>query len=258
MGIVNVTPDSFSGDGVLERGGHGAAIERGLAMAAAGAAVVDVGGESTRPGHSAVPAQEELRRVLPVVSALADAGVRVSIDTYKAEVAERALEAGATMINDVWGLQRSPAIALLAARHDAELALMFNQDGHAFEGDVVEGVLARLRAAADAAMAAGVPSERILVDPGIGFGKTAEQDLVVYRRFGELRKLGHRILVGPSKKSHLGRLFGQDMPARAWGTAAAVTACVLRGADVVRVHDVAEMKAVVDVAAALRTWPTLT
>jgi dihydropteroate synthase len=249
MGIVNVTPDSFSGDGVLDRD---TAVARGLAMAEAGADIVDVGGESTRPGHTAVSAEEEVNRAIPVVSALARAGLTVSIDTSKLEVAERAADAGAAIVNDVWGLRRSPGIARLAAERGLGLVLMHNQDGTDYPGDLVAAVRAALTQSLATALGAGVAAERIVVDPGIGFGKTAEQNLVVLRRLGELRELGQPILVGVSRKSYLGRLFGQDMPMRAWGTAAAVTASILRGADIVRVHDVPEMVAVVRVAEALR------
>jgi dihydropteroate synthase len=246
---VNVTPDSFSGDGLVDAD---AAIARGLAMAVAGADIVDVGGESTRPGHEPVSVEEEQRRVIPVVEALARAGLTVSIDTYKLEVARAAAEAGAAIVNDIWGLQRSPEIARLAAERGLGLVLMHNQDGTEYDEDLMSAVKRRLRASADLALEAGVPAERVIVDPGIGFGKTPEHNMVVLRRLGELRELGYPILIGPSRKSFLGRLFGQDMPIRPWGTAAAVTAAILRGADIVRVHDLPEMLAVVQVAEALR------
>ncbi len=250
MGIVNVTPDSFSGDGLTD---PERAVERGLAMAAAGADVVDVGGESTRPGHRPVPVAEEIARVVPVVAALAKAGVAVSVDTSKLEVAQAAAEAGAGMVNDVWGLRRAPGIARLAAARRLGLVLMHNQDGHEYQGDLLETVKAVLAGSVRTALEAGVPAERVIVDPGIGFGKTAEQNLVVLRRLEELRELGQPVLVGASRKSFLGRLFGQEMETRVWGTAAVVTAAVLRGAAWVRVHDVPEMAAVVRVAEGLRS-----
>lgn len=252
MGIVNVTPDSFSGDGTIGHGDHEAAVGRGLAMAAAGADVIDVGGESTRPGYTPVPAEEEIRRVLPVIGALADRGLTVSVDTSKAAVAAAALDAGARIVNDVWGLRREPEIAELAAAHGAGLVLMHNQRGHEYERDLVEEVTERLAESVEIALRAGVAREGIVLDPGIGFGKNADQNMVLLRRIDELRILGHPVLVGASRKSFLGRLFGQEMNLRPWGTAAVVTACVLRGVDMVRVHDVAEMRAVVDVAEALR------
>jgi dihydropteroate synthase len=249
MGIVNVTPDSFSGDGLLD---HRAAVAHGLAMARAGAHIIDVGGESTRPGHLPVSIDEEIRRAVPVVEALAREGLTVSVDTSKLEVAEAAVEAGATIVNDVWGLQRSPGIARLAAERGLGLILMHNQGGHEYEDDLVATIKSRLAEAAGAAREAGVPPERIVVDPGIGFGKTAEQNLVVLRRLEELRELGYEVLVGASRKSFLGRLFGQEMPERVWGTAAVVAVSILRGADIVRVHDVPAMIAVARVAEALR------
>jgi dihydropteroate synthase len=250
MGIVNVTPDSFSGDGLVDAD---AAIARGMAMAIAGADIVDVGGESTRPGHEPVSADEEIRRALPVVDALAGAGLTVSIDTYKVEVARAAADAGATIVNDIWGLQRSPEIANLAAERGLDLVLMHNQDGTDYAEDLMVAVKRRLRESAAVALEAGVPPERLVIDPGIGFGKTPEHNLVVLRRLDELRDLGYPILIGPSRKSFLGRLFGQEMPIRPWGTAAAITAAILRGADIVRVHDLPEMLAVVHVAEALRS-----
>jgi dihydropteroate synthase len=253
MGIVNVTPDSFSGDGLID---PAAAIARGLAMAAAGADVVDVGGESTRPGHAPVTAGEEISRVLPVVRALAEAGITVSIDTSKLEVADAAVDAGAGMVNDIWGLQRSPGIAGLAARRGLGLVLMHNQDGHEYRRDLVETVKSVLSRSVDAAVEAGVPAERVIVDPGIGFGKNAEQNLVVLRRLEELVALGHPVLVGASRKSFLGRIFGQEMETRVWGTAAVVAVAVLRGAAWIRVHDVPEMTAVARVAESLRREPS--
>ena len=252
MGIVNVTPDSFSGDGLTD---HGAAIARGLAMARAGAQIVDVGGESTRPGHSPVAAGEEIERAVPVVEALAREGLTVSIDTSKLEVARAAADAGATIVNDIWGLKRSPGIASLAAERGLRLVLMHNQEGTEYTGDLIHAMRDGLAESLSRAVGAGVPRDMVILDPGIGFGKTAEQNLVVLRRLDELRGLGCPILVGPSRKSFLGKLFGQEMTMRVWGTAAAVTAAILRGADIVRVHDVPEMLAVARVAEALKAEP---
>jgi dihydropteroate synthase len=252
MGIVNVTPDSFSGDGCLDQGGDEAAISHGMAMAQAGAHIIDVGGESTRPGHTPVSAKEEIARVRPVVAALASQGLTVSIDTSKAEVAQAALQAGARIVNDVWGLRRSPEIARLAAHHGAGLVLMHNQEGTVYQRDLLVEIANRLRESAELAVRAGVDPDRIVIDPGIGFGKTPEQNVIVIRRLSELTDLGYPILVGPSRKSFLGRAFGQEMPDRIWGTAAAITACVLRGAELVRVHDVHEMAQVTRVAQGLR------
>jgi dihydropteroate synthase len=250
MGIVNVTPDSFSGDGVME---PARAVERGLAMARAGAALVDVGGESTRPGHTPVPAAEEIRRVVPVIRELAGHGVTVSVDTSKLDVAEAAADAGAAWINDVWGLQRSPAMAGLARERGLGLILMHNQDGTHYAGDIIDEMKRSLRRSVEVAERAGVPSERIVIDPGIGFGKTAVQNVTVLQRLEELHELRHPILVGVSRKSFLERVFGLAMPERIWGTAAAVAVSVMKGAAIVRVHDVHEMSAVVRVAEAMST-----
>jgi dihydropteroate synthase len=249
MGIVNVTPDSFSGDGVTDRG---AAVEQGLRMVAEGADMLDVGGESTRPGHQPVTTEVELERVLPVVERLArEAGVPVSIDTWKLPVAEAAVAAGATIVNDVWGLQRSPGLAGLAAREGLGLIVMHNQEGTAYR-DLMGELLASLRRSMAVAEGAGVPADRVIVDPGIGFGKTAEQNLVVLRRLAELGSLDRPLLVGTSRKSFIGKILDLPVDDRLEGTAATVAAAILRGADIVRVHDVRAMKRVVSVAEALR------
>jgi len=251
MGIVNVTPDSFSGDGVgpdLEM-----AVDQGMRMVREGADMLDVGGESTRPGHVPVSADEEIARTESVVRRLArDSGVPVSIDTYKLQVAEVAVAAGATILNDVWGLTRSPAIADLATANGSALVLMHNQDGTEYAGDLMEEVRRFLSVAAARAMAAGVPKERVIVDPGIGFGKTADQNWEVMRRFAELRELGHPILVGTSRKSFIGKLLDLPVDERLEGTAATVVASILRGADIVRVHDVLEMTRAVRAADRMR------
>ena len=247
MGIVNVTPDSFSGDGL----GHDreAAVAQGLRMVGEGAELLDVGGESTRPGHVPVSTDEEITRTEEVVRRLSkESNVPVSIDTYKLDVAVAAVAAGATIVNDIWGLTRSPGLADLAARHDCALVLMHNQDGTEYSGDVISEVKRFLRASVDAAIAAGVPRGRILIDPGIGFGKTADQNWEVMRRLVELRELGQPVLVGTSRKSFIGKLLDVPADERLAGTAATVTAAILRGADVVRVHDVREMMRVARVA----------
>jgi dihydropteroate synthase len=247
MGIVNVTPDSFSGDGL--GADRDAAVAQGLRMVEEGADLLDVGGESTRPGHVPISATEEIARTEEVVRRLSkESGVPVSIDTYKIDVAEAAVAAGATIVNDVWGLARTPVLAELAARHDCALVVMHNQDGTEYSGDVIAEVKRFLGASVDEAVAAGVPRERILIDPGIGFGKTADQNWEVMRRLEELRQLGQPVLVGTSRKSFIGKLLDLPVTDRMEGTAATVTAAILRGADVVRVHDVREMVRVVRVA----------
>jgi dihydropteroate synthase len=251
MGIINVTPDSFSGDGTgadEER-----AVAQGLRMVREGADMLDVGGESTRPGHEPITAREEIARTEVVVARLArDSGVPVSIDTFKLEVAEAAVAAGAVILNDIWGLARSPALADLAARAGCALVLMHNQDGTEYAGDLMEEIKQFLRRGVDLALEAGVPRERVLIDPGIGFGKTAEQNWVVMRRLAELRELGQPVLVGTSRKSFIGKLLDLPVSDRLEGTSATVTAAVLRGADVVRVHDVREMTRVTRVADHMR------
>jgi dihydropteroate synthase len=240
MGIINVTPDSFSGDGLgtdLEQ-----AVAQGLRMVRDGADMLDVGGESTRPGHQPIGAAEEIARTEQVVARLArETEVPISIDTYKLEVAQAGVAAGATMLNDIWGLTRSPELAELAAARQCALVLMHNQDGTDYAGDLMDEIKTFLGAAIDRALKAGVPRERVLIDPGIGFGKTAEQNWVVMRRLQELRELGQPILIGTSRKSFIGKLLDLPVDDRVEGTAATVTAAVLRGADVVRVHDVREM-----------------
>ena len=247
MGIINVTPDSFSGDG-LGTDVDGA-IDQGIRMVREGADMLDVGGESTRPGHTPITPAEEIARVDRVVRTLArDAGVPLSIDTYKEEVAARAIAGGASILNDVWGLTRSAAIADLAARHDCALVLMHNQDGTDYEGDLMDEVKRFLSVAAKRAMAAGVAREKVIVDPGIGFGKTADHNWEVMRRLEELKELGHPILIGTSRKSFIGKLLDLPVTDRLEGTEATVVAAVLRGADIVRVHDVLPMTRAVRVA----------
>ena len=247
MGVINLTPDSFSGDGVGTDAD--AAVAQGTRMVEEGADLLDVGGESTRPGHVPVSVAEEISRTESVVRRLArESRVPVSIDTYKHEVAELAVAAGATILNDVWGLTRSPIIAELAARERCGLVLMHNQEGTEYARDLLEEVKGFLSEAVARARSAGVPAERIIVDPGIGFGKTADQNWEVMRRFDELKELGQPILVGTSRKSFIGKLLDAPVEDRFEGTMATVVAAVLRGADIVRVHDVAQMTRAVRVA----------
>ena len=251
MGIINTTPDSFSGDGLGPN--QDRAVAQGLRMVREGADMLDVGGESTRPGHQPVSPSEEVARTEAVVARLArEATVPVSIDTYKLEVAEAAVAAGATIVNDIWGLTRTPALAILAAANSCALVVMHNQDGTEYQNDLMHEIKRFLRAAVDNAIKAGVPRERVLIDPGIGFGKTAEQNWVVLQRLAELRELGQPVLIGTSRKSFIGKLLDRPVNERIEGTAATVTAAVLRGADVVRVHDVREMSLVARAADRMR------
>jgi len=251
MGIVNVTPDSFSGDGL--GGDVEAAVAQGIRMVGDGADMLDVGGESTRPGHTPVTLEEEIARTEVVVRRLArESGVPVSIDTYKDTVAEMGVAVGATILNDVWGLTRSPRIADLAAKHGCGLVLMHNQDGTEYAGDLMDEIKRFLSASVSRAVAAGVPKAKVIVDPGIGFGKTSDQNWEVMRRFAELRELGHPILVGTSRKSFIGKLLDLPVTDRLEGTLATVAAAVLRGADIVRVHDVLQATRAVRVADRMR------
>ena len=246
MGIVNMSPDSFSGDGLDDAE---SAVAQAMVMVREGADILDVGGQSTRPGHETISAPEEVSRTERVVEHLArKAGVPISIDTYKVEVAEAAVEAGATILNDVWSLQRSPAIADLASRRGCALVLMHNQEGTEYASDLMEEIKRVLREATRKAIDAGVSRERILVDPGIGFGKTADQNWEVMHRLEELKELGQPILIGTSRKSFIGKLLDLPVTDRLEGTAATVAAAIMRGVDAVRVHDVLVMKRVVQVA----------
>jgi dihydropteroate synthase len=255
MGIVNATPDSFSGDGVLD---PASAAEQARAMVEAGADLIDVGAESTRPGHAAVDAEGEWARLGPVLRAVrAAVNVPVTVDTSKAAVAERAFEAGADALNDVSGLRGDPAIASVLASSGRPAVLMHSQRGRAFSGDVIADIRSGLRESLAIARAAGVEEERVILDPGFGFGWEPEQNLAMLRRLGELRALGRPLLIGTSRKSTIGAaLGGRPESGRLWGTAASVALAIEAGADIVRVHDVAEMYEVVRTAdAAVRGWP---
>jgi dihydropteroate synthase len=251
MGIVNVTPDSFSDGGrYLDAS---AAIDHGLALVEEGADILDVGAESTRPGAAAVDAGEELRRVLPVVETLAEkAGVPVSVDTMKASVARAALDAGALIINDVSAGTHDPEMLPVAASSGAPIVLMHmlgdprTMQAEVHYTDVVGEILSYLHSRAGAALDAGVQADRILVDPGFGFGKLVEHNLVLLGRLGDFRRLGYPVVAGTSRKSFIGRVLG-DLPVeeRLDGTAATVALAVWNGAAVVRVHDVRAMRRVV-------------
>lgn len=254
MGILNITPDSFSDGGL--RMDPDRAVADGLRMIDDGADMLDIGGESTRPGADPLPADEELRRVLPVVERLAaDGRVPVSIDTYKAVVAREALARGATIVNDVSGLLYEPELGGVAAERGAALVLMHTRGRsremyeRAVYSDVLTEVREELQAAIDRALAAGVAREQVIIDPGFGFAKRAEHSFQILTHLPELAALDRPILSGPSRKSFLKAALGNREPReREWGTAAAVTASVLFGAHIVRVHGVREMVDVVRVA----------
>lgn len=250
MGILNVTPDSFSDGGRFYD--HRKAIDHGLELAAQGADIIDVGGESTRPGSKPVSIDEELRRVLPVVKELAGrAGLAVSIDTMKAEVARQALDAGACMVNDVSALSACADMAAVIAEANIPVVLMHmsampgSMQKHTSYNDIVTDICSYLEARIQTALSAGIAEHNIIIDPGIGFGKSvAEGNFTLLARLREFTTLGYPILIGASRKAFIGAIVGDDTEARDAGTAAAVTAAVLNGADIVRVHNVAMMRPV--------------
>jgi len=257
MGILNVTPDSFSDGGRFLS--PDAAVKRALIMEKEGADIIDVGGESSRPGAEPVPVEEELRRVIPVLERLrGKLRIPISIDTTKAEVAEAALRAGASIVNDISALRFDPAMASVVAEFGAGLVLMhmlgtpktMQQDPH-YE-DVVREVREFLAERALYAQSQGIPREAIAVDPGIGFGKTVEHNLELLRRLPELVELGFPVLVGPSRKSFIGAILGLGVEERLEGTLAACAVAVVRGADILRVHDVREVRRAADLALHLR------
>jgi dihydropteroate synthase len=259
MGILNVTPDSFSDGGLYLDAAAG--VARAMAMEAAGADIIDIGGESTRPGSAGVSADEEMRRILPVIEKLrGKIRIPISVDTSKAEVAEAAALAGAEILNDVTGLRNDPRIAEVAQRRRLGLILMHmrgtprTMQKAVFARDVIHDVTSGLRRSVALALKAGVAKSRLVVDPGIGFGKSHEQNCELIRRLPELAKLGFPLLIGTSRKSFLGAVLKQIAETdRIWGTAATVAASILQGAHVVRVHDVEEMAQVALVADAVRS-----
>ena len=263
MGILNVTPDSFSGDGLATSADPiSAALSQAAEFLEDGADILDIGGESTRPGAAVVSAEEEAARVLPVIRALAEHFPQavLSVDTYKAEVAEAALQAGAHLLNDVWGLRADPQMGAVAARYGAPVILMHNRSapnhaevrarlGGRYVGvpyqDLLAEVKKELLESVALAHQAGIPDENIVLDPGIGFGKTVAQNLELLNRLDEIRALGYPILLGPSRKSFIGYTLDLPPEERLEGTAAAVCVGIVRGADIVRVHDVHPISRVV-------------
>jgi dihydropteroate synthase len=276
MGILNLTPDSFSGDGLIAASTPAPrstgewvreAVDQARRFVAAGVDILDVGGESTRPGAAQVSVEDELERVLPVIRLLAEEfDTPISIDTYKAQVAEAALRAGAQLVNDVWGLHADPGLAEVVARFDAPLILMHNRSswahaeikerlGGRYVGipyqDLLEDIRAELLESVALALAAGIPANHLILDPGIGFGKSVEQNLELLDRLGEIRALGYPVLLGPSRKSFIGYTLDLPPDQRLEGTAAAVAIGIARGADIVRVHDVEFMARVARMADAI-------
>jgi dihydropteroate synthase len=268
MGILNLTPDSFSGDGLLKNVSGRDEFETDLEVILEiarkfienGADILDVGGESTRPGAQLVSLDEEINRVLPVISKLAaNLDVVISIDTYKARVAEAAIQQGAHMINDVWGFHADPALAGVAAKHHAPVILMHNRSswahaeikeklGGRYVGipyeNLIEDIKRDLMESVNIARTAGIPDDHIILDPGIGFGKSVEQNLELVDRLDEIKVLGFPVLLGPSRKSFIGYTLNLPPDQRLEGTAAAVAIGIARGADIIRVHDVLFMSRV--------------
>lgn len=259
MGVINVTPDSFSGDGLLQKDDViEAAVHQAEVFLREGADILDVGGESTRPGSQPVSEEEEIARVVPVIEKLIRVlpEVRISIDTSKAKVAREALNAGAHWINDVWALQADPEMANVAAESKCPVILMHNRLTPASEEvkanlgghylgtdyqDLISDINAELMESVAIAHEHGIPDELIILDPGIGFGKNVSQNLELIDRLDEVRALGYPLLVGPSRKSFIGYTLDLPPDKRVEGTAAAVAICIDRGADIIRVHDIAEM-----------------
>jgi dihydropteroate synthase len=240
MGVINLSPDSFSGDGL------GSDVEAVAAQArrfiADGADIIDIGGESTRPGAQPVSADEELKRVIPAIERLAgELPVPISIDTYKAAVARSAVAAGAAMINDIRGLKQDPQLARVAAEAGVPIILASNQRGEPCQDDIMAEIILDLEKSIGLAQAAGVAGHDIIIDPGIGFGKTLSQNLEIIRRLAELKVLGKPILLGTSRKSVIGLVLDLPPSERLEGTAATVAIGIANGADIIRVHDVKQM-----------------
>ena len=247
MGIVNVTPDSFSDGGLYMDADK--AISQGIELASQGADIIDIGGESTRPGSDPLPLDEELRRVIPVIEGLwTEVDTPLSIDTYKSDVAERAIGAGAEMINDISGLKFDPKMAHIAAKHDVPVVLMhikgtpkdMQLDVH-YDCLLTE-IMEYLEESIEIAEEAGIDAEQIIIDPGIGFGKSAEDNLKIIHHLAELRSLGKPILLGPSRKSFIGKVLNAPVDQREEGTLASITAAIMNGANILRVHDVGPAK----------------
>lgn len=237
MGILNVTPDSFSDGGNFNS--IDKALEHAKVMISEGVDIIDLGGESTRPGHNYVDADEELKRVIPVIKRLKkEIDIPISIDTYKAKVADESLKLGVEMINDVWGLRKDKDMATIIAKHNAYVCIMHNQDGTNYDKDIMESIKEFLLESIKIAIDAGIDKDKIILDPGIGFGKTYEQNLEVLKRLGELNELGYPILLGTSRKSVIGNTLNLPPKERLEGTIATTVLGIRDGVDIVRVHDV--------------------
>ena len=253
MGIVNVTPDSFSGDGILD---PARAAEQAIRMVEEGADLIDLGAESTRPDHIPIDSDEEWRRLEHSLMAVRrQVDVPISVDTARATVAERAFDTGADALNDINGLRADPDLAPLIARLGKPAVLMHNQRGREFGGDVIEDIAAGFRSSIDIATSAGVPEQQLILDPGFGFGWGPVQNLEMLRRLGELRALGRPLLLGTSRKSTIGHVLDRPAQDRVWGTAATIALAIEQGVDIIRVHDIEEMRDVARMTDAIvRGW----
>lgn len=239
MGILNVTPDSFSDGGDFNNIDN--AINHAKEMVKEGVDIIDLGGESTRPGHKYVEADEEIKRVIPVIKELKkEVNVPISVDTYKAKVADEALKLGVEMINDIWGLKKDKDMASTISKYDAHVCIMHNQDGTNYDGDIIEEMKKSLLESIEIGLNAGIKKEKIVLDPGIGFGKTVEQNLEVLKRLDELNSLGYPILLGTSRKSVIGHVLNVEPKERLEGTIATTVLGIRDGVSIVRVHDVKE------------------
>ncbi|MDP2910999.1 MAG: dihydropteroate synthase [Candidatus Omnitrophota bacterium] len=256
MGILNVTPDSFSGDGIYQD--IDKAVETGERLVQEGADIIDIGGESTRPGAQSVTIEEEIKRVVPVIKKLSKKiKAPISIDTAKSEVARQALDSGASMVNDITGLESDPEMVYIIREFNASIVLMHikgtpqTMQNSPEYGNLVQEIKDELRKIIDKAISNGIKKENIIIDPGIGFGKTLEHNLEILNRLSEFKELGMPVLVGPSRKSFIGKITGAEPDNRVFGTAGAVAIAIENGADMVRVHDVKEIKQAVMIADAI-------
>ena len=274
MGILNITPDSFSGDGVLSKtDAVPAAVEQAKQFIAQGAHILDLGAESSRPGSEAIPADKEIKRILPVLKAVRSVAGQaiISIDTYKADTAEICLQNGADWINDIWGLRADTRLAQVIASHKAAVILMHNRSSEkaiqnlgdlgntysaASYSDVMESITSTLSRSAALAKNAGISNDKIILDPGIGFGKSLEDNLAILNRLDEMKSLGYPILIGPSRKSFIGQVLDLPVNEREEGTAAAVAIGIARGADIIRVHNVRHMARVAQMCDAILKRPS--
>lgn len=250
MGILNVTPDSFSDGGKFTE--MDTAIKHAKQMVSDGADIIDIGGESTRPGAAKVGVEEEIVRVIPIVEKMVkEIDAPISVDTYKAKVADEALKVGAHMINDVWGLQREPEIANVVAKYDVPVCIMHNQEGTEYSEDIIEAMKKFFDKSLQIAKEAGIKDKNIILDPGIGFGKTVEQNIHVMNRLHELNSLGYPILLGTSRKSMIGKILDLPSEERVEGTLSTSVIGIMYGCEIVRVHDIKENLRAIKVADAI-------